>query len=147
MTLKMSGSASQNDKAELLQWWRLKSHLSRTRLALESLLAFSYLRRRVKKLIFRPVTQQIILGLLNWIPDPVTYAGTCMRTRVASRYLLKPKILTWDCHAMEGVGIFYDNLVHFTAIWYNLRYLIYILPVLVCCIKKNLATLHEDLAF
>jgi hypothetical protein len=48
---------------------------------------------------------------------------------------------------MEDVGIFYGNLVYFTAIWYILcpfgisyGYLVFF-PVLVCCTKKNLATL------
>jgi hypothetical protein len=36
--------------------------------------------------------------------------------------------------AMEDVGIFYGHLVYSTGIWY-------IFPVLVCCAKKNLATL------
>jgi hypothetical protein len=35
-------------------------------------------------------------------------------------------------------GIFYDHLIYFMAIWY-------IFPVLVCCIKKNLATLRAVL--
>jgi hypothetical protein len=37
---------------------------------------------------------------------------------------------------MEDVGIFYGHLAYFVAIWY-------IFPVLVCCTKKNLATLVE----
>jgi hypothetical protein len=36
---------------------------------------------------------------------------------------------------MEDVGLFYGNLVYFTAIWY-------IFPVLECCANKNLATLN-----
>jgi hypothetical protein len=36
---------------------------------------------------------------------------------------------------MEHVGIFYGQLVHFVVIWY-------ILPILVCCTKINLATLQ-----
>jgi hypothetical protein len=48
---------------------------------------------------------------------------------------------------MEDVGIFYGHLVYFMAIWHILRFLVYlkvnwyILPVLVSCSKKNLATL------
>jgi hypothetical protein len=55
---------------------------------------------------------------------------------------------------MEDVGTFYDHLVYFAAICYtlwpfgifcgNLVYFMviwYIFPVLVCCTKKNLATL------
>jgi hypothetical protein len=48
---------------------------------------------------------------------------------------------------MEDVGIFYGHLVYFIAIWYILwqigtffRHLVYF-SVLVCCTKKNLATL------
>jgi hypothetical protein len=36
---------------------------------------------------------------------------------------------------MEDFGMFYDQLEYFTAIWY-------IFSVLVCCTKKNLATLY-----
>jgi hypothetical protein len=49
---------------------------------------------------------------------------------------------------MDDVGIFYDRLVYFTAIRYILwpfgvfyDTLVYFFPVLVCCTKKNLATL------
>jgi hypothetical protein len=45
-------------------------------------------------------------------------------------------------------GIFYGHLVYFTAIWYILwpfgifyGHLVYLPPILVCSIKKNLATL------
>jgi hypothetical protein len=44
---------------------------------------------------------------------------------------------------MEDVGIFYVhlvNLAYFMAIWYILPRFGTFLPVLVCCIKKNLAT-------
>jgi hypothetical protein len=49
---------------------------------------------------------------------------------------------------MENVGIFYDHLVYFTAVGNILwpfgifcGHLVYFSPVLVCCAKKNLATL------
>jgi hypothetical protein len=50
---------------------------------------------------------------------------------------------------MEDVGIFYGHLAYFTAIWYILwsfdifyGYIFGIFsPLLVCCTKKNLATL------
>jgi hypothetical protein len=48
---------------------------------------------------------------------------------------------------MEDVGTFYDHLVYFTTIWYVLlpfgtfMVIWYVFPVLVCCTKKNLATL------
>jgi hypothetical protein len=51
---------------------------------------------------------------------------------------------------MEDVGILYVHLVYFTAIgnithiaiWYILWSFGIFFPVLVCCTKKNLATLH-----
>jgi hypothetical protein len=51
---------------------------------------------------------------------------------------------------MNDVGILYGHSVYFTAIWYVLRpfgifYVFwYIFPVLVCCSKKNLATLFHN---
>jgi hypothetical protein len=52
------------------------------------------------------------------------------------------------CLAMEDVGIFYGQSVYFTAICYTLwtfgifsGQLVYFSPILVCCTKKNLATL------
>jgi hypothetical protein len=51
---------------------------------------------------------------------------------------------------MEDVGIFYTHLVHFTVFWYILWtfgifvVIWYIFPVLVFCIKKNLAPLGPD---
>jgi hypothetical protein len=42
--------------------------------------------------------------------------------------------------AMEDVGIIYGHLIFFVAIEYFYIYLEHF-PVLVCCIKKNLATL------
>jgi hypothetical protein len=50
--------------------------------------------------------------------------------------------------AMEAVGIFHGHVVYFKAVWYicwpfGIFYIgiWYIFPVLVCCTKKNLATL------
>jgi hypothetical protein len=45
---------------------------------------------------------------------------------------------------IENVAIFCGHLEYFKAIWYILRSLgnaVAIFPVLVCCVKKNLATL------
>jgi hypothetical protein len=39
---------------------------------------------------------------------------------------------------LQPIGVFYNHLVYFTTIWYILWC---IFPVLVCCTKKNLATL------
>jgi hypothetical protein len=55
---------------------------------------------------------------------------------------------------MKDVGKCYGHSVYFTAIsyilcmaiWYTLWSLWYIFPVLVCCAKKNLATLHSGAA-
>jgi hypothetical protein len=41
----------------------------------------------------------------------------------------------------EDVGILYDHLVYFTANWYFLSPFGTLFPILVCCTKKNLATL------
>jgi hypothetical protein len=49
--------------------------------------------------------------------------------------------------AMEDVGIFYGHLVYFIAIknifgnLVNFMVIWHIFPILVCCTKKNLATL------
>jgi hypothetical protein len=43
---------------------------------------------------------------------------------------------------MVDVGIFYGHLAYFVAIWYIFGNL-YVFPVLVCCTKKNLATLVQ----
>jgi hypothetical protein len=40
-------------------------------------------------------------------------------------------------------GIFYRHLVYFIAIWYILWLFCIFSPVLVCCSKKNLATLLQ----
>jgi hypothetical protein len=45
---------------------------------------------------------------------------------------------------MEDVGLFYGRLVYLTAAWYFCGQFVYFMvtfSVLVCCIKKNLATL------
>jgi hypothetical protein len=50
---------------------------------------------------------------------------------------------------MENVGIFYVHLVYFTAIrniLFPFVVIWYILPVLVCCTKKNLATLFRTVS-
>jgi hypothetical protein len=46
---------------------------------------------------------------------------------------------------MEDVGLFYGYLVYFTAIWYMYVFRGHLVnfPVLVCCTKKNLATLVQ----
>jgi Na+/H+-dicarboxylate symporter len=47
---------------------------------------------------------------------------------------------------MEDVGIFYGHLVYFVAIWCILWLFGMFSPVLVCCTKKNLATLFITVA-
>jgi hypothetical protein len=55
--------------------------------------------------------------------------------------------------SMEGDGIFYGHLIYFVAIWYILRpFGVFrgiwdIFIVLVCCTKKNLATLFQNTEF
>jgi hypothetical protein len=46
---------------------------------------------------------------------------------------------------MEDVGIYYGQLVYFTAIWYILWPFGIFFPVLVCCPKKNMASLAQRL--
>jgi hypothetical protein len=43
--------------------------------------------------------------------------------------------------AMEDVRIFYGYLEYFMAIWYIFGKFGVFSPILVCCVKKNLATL------
>jgi hypothetical protein len=69
-------------------------------------------------------------------------------TRVARWYFFKPKILIWVNFENGNVGTFYGHLefrycghlVYFMAICW-LVVIWYISPILVYCIKKNLATL------
>jgi hypothetical protein len=46
---------------------------------------------------------------------------------------------------MYVIGNFYGHLVHFVAIWYILWPFGMFSPVLVCCTKKNLATLIQSI--
>jgi hypothetical membrane protein len=41
------------------------------------------------------------------------------------------------------IGIFHCHLEYFMAIWHIMWAFLYIFPVLVCCTKKNLATLLD----
>jgi hypothetical protein len=50
-------------------------------------------------------------------------------------------VSTLEGLAVEDVVIIYDHLVNFPAIWYMFLLFGTFLPVLVCCDKKNLATL------
>jgi hypothetical protein len=45
-----------------------------------------------------------------------------------------------------AISYFYGHLVYFMTIWYILRSFWYIVPILVYCTKKNLATLQETRA-
>jgi hypothetical protein len=61
-------------------------------------------------------------------------------------YITKPKIpilVNFGGLSMENDGLFYGHLVDFTAIWYFLLSFGTFFHVLVCCTKKNLATLPE----
>jgi hypothetical protein len=76
-------------------------------------------------------------------------------TRVARWDIFKPKIpilvnLGGSCNGscwciILPVGLFYDYFVYFAFIWSILRLYGLFFPVLVCCTKKNMATLYETL--
>jgi hypothetical protein len=46
-------------------------------------------------------------------------------------------------YILQPFGIFYSRLVYFTAVWYIFWLFGIFFPVLVCCSKKNLATLAK----
>jgi hypothetical protein len=48
--------------------------------------------------------------------------------------------LAWCWYILCPFGLFYGHLVYFMVVWY-------IFTVLVCCTKKNLATLHTKLKY
>jgi hypothetical protein len=55
-------------------------------------------------------------------------------------------VKTLEGLAMEDVGIFYVHLINFPAIWYIYPPFGTFFPVLVCCTKKNLATLEQGVS-
>jgi hypothetical protein len=74
------------------------------------------------------------------------YICTCIgRGRVARWHIFEPKKsrfgLILEGFAMEDVGILYGHLVYLQLFWYVLWLFGIFFPVLVCCTKKNLATL------
>jgi hypothetical protein len=99
---------------------------------------------------------------------PITVHHTStVQHRVARWYIFKPEIQIWvnfggsfnrRCwYILWPFGIFQDHIVYLMAIWYisrsyskfcgHLVYFmvnLYIFPVLVCCTKKNLATLVQQ---
>jgi hypothetical protein len=83
--------------------------------------------------------------------------STSIDCRVARWYIFEPKTPTWvnfggSCNGrcwyiLWPFGpLHMGYLVHFVATWYNLWYFGLFFPVLVCCTKKNLATLIGWLA-
>jgi hypothetical protein len=57
----------------------------------------------------------------------------------------------WEGLGMENVGVYYDHLEYFAAIWYNLwpfdidcGHLVYFSPLWYVWTKKNLATLVQS---
>jgi hypothetical protein len=75
----------------------------------------------------------------------------CIHTRVARWYIFKSKFNSniLEGRGEENIGIFYGMLVYFVVIWYSLLLLgifcgilVQFPTVLVCCGKKNLATLN-----
>jgi hypothetical protein len=53
------------------------------------------------------------------------------------------KDLQWKTSILWTLGLFYGHLAYFVAIWQFFMVIWYIFPVLVCCTKKNLATLFQ----
>jgi hypothetical protein len=77
-----------------------------------------------------------------------TGSGLGPTRRVARWFVFKPKIKILQGLAMDDVAIFYDHFglfyghwKYFMAIWNILWSFGIFFPVLVCCTKKNLATL------
>jgi hypothetical protein len=82
--------------------------------------------------------------------------GVVIDNRVARWFVFKPKIPIWVnfgacCDGSDGifyghlVYVFYGHLAYFPGFWYILRQCgMGILPVLVSCRKKNLATLIDN---
>jgi hypothetical protein len=73
--------------------------------------------------------------------------------RVARWHIFKPKIPIWVNFGMEKLDIFYGHLEHIRhghlhSIFYshleNLLQFCMFSPILVYCVKKNLATLLDD---
>jgi hypothetical protein len=72
-------------------------------------------------------------------------------TGVARWFIFTPKnpnvgkfrrVLRWKMLLyLRPFGLFYDHFVYFAAIWDNLWLFGTFFPPLVCCIKKNLATM------
>jgi hypothetical protein len=58
------------------------------------------------------------------------------------------RVLQWKMFAfLCPFGLFYGHWKHFMTIWYILWSFGTFLPVLVCCSKKNLATLRPTAGF
>jgi hypothetical protein len=97
-------------------------------------------------LLFGEFEKAILINFLlpdkSWISHRCTYSGSAVvSNRVARWFVFKPKIPNLGkFREMVNVGIFYDHLECFMAVWYSLwsfgRF-----PNLVCFDQKNLATL------
>jgi hypothetical protein len=80
----------------------------------------------------------------GWI-TPLLFSSVSACVRVARGYILETKIQIWVDFgglALEDFGVFYGHLIY--IVYCYLEYFVviwYIFPVLVCCTKKNLATL------
>jgi hypothetical protein len=83
--------------------------------------------------------------LVNKVVDPKRIIGKTWRAEEEVRHKgLLTKKKTLEGLAMVDVGTFYGHLFYLTYIWYLLcpfRYILWSFSVLVCCTKKNLATL------
>jgi hypothetical protein len=51
------------------------------------------------------------------------------------------------CYSLWPFGIYYGSLVHIIVIWKINSNLVYFPPVLVSCVKKNLATMLYEVCF
>jgi hypothetical protein len=77
---------------------------------------------------------------------PVPKATRGKEIRVGRQYIFNtktPSLSKFWSVLQKNAGKFYGHSVHFKAIWYILWSFWYIFPVLVCCTKKNLATLND----
>jgi hypothetical protein len=107
-------------------------------------------------MIYEKITK-IVAEILSKFLKMVTLTHAChanvLASRVARWYIFKPKIQIWvnfERPAMEDC-IFYGHLVKFSPFDTVYDHLVYVHPfwyifaVVVCCTKKNLATLLASL--
>jgi hypothetical protein len=82
----------------------------------------------------REQNKTFILSIRNFAADRLTPSKQIsydIRSNVARWNIFKQKMPILGCLAMKDVGKFYGHFVYFTAIWYILSHLVYLLVVLV----------------